>query len=112
MEAEIQEMITTDSGIMSDTVLDYRRGYLKAQSIMGFNWTLYERRQKDLKCKQAKVEAAEQWIDSIEDGQARCAFRMRYINGMNWVKIAIKSKWYYMMQDGKIATQSLTLTPD
>jgi len=64
LEAEIQEMITTDSGMVSDTVLDYRRGYPKIQSIVGFNWTLYERRQKDLE------------------------------------------------QDGKMATQSLTLTPD
>lgn len=91
LEAEIQEMITTDSGMVSDTVLDYRRGYPKVRSVVGFNWPLYERRQKDLEQKQAKAEAVEKWIDSIEDGQARCIFRMRYIDGMNWVKIAMKT---------------------
>ncbi|MFT4107598.1 MAG: hypothetical protein QM657_17720 [Lacrimispora sp.] len=90
LEAELQEMLTTDSGIVSDTVLDYRRGYPKVRSVAGFNWILYECRQKDLECKQEKVKAVEQWIDSIEDVQARCVFRMRYIDGMNWVKIAIK----------------------
>ena len=31
------------------------------------------------------------WIESIEDGQTRCIFQMKYIEGMNWVRIAAKT---------------------
>ena len=91
LEAELQEMTTTEAGMGNDTIFDYRDGYPKPQSVIGFNWPLYENRKRILERKKEKIKAVEQWIDSIEDGQTRCVFRMRYIDDMNWVKIAAKT---------------------
>lgn len=91
LEAELQEMISTEAGMGNDTIIDYRDGYPKPQSVVGFNWPLYENRKRVLERKKEKLKAVEQWINSIEDGQTRCVFRMRYIDDMNWVKIAAKT---------------------
>ena len=91
LEAELQEMITTEAGMSNDTIFDYRGGYPKPQSVVGFNWPLYENRKRVLERKKEKINAVEQWINAIEDGQTRCVFRMRYIDDMNWVKIAAKT---------------------
>lgn len=91
LESELWEMKTTDAGIGNDTVFDYREGYPKPQSVIGFDWPLYEHRQKVLERKKEKVKFVEQWINSIDDGQTRCIFKMRYMEGMNWIKIASKT---------------------
>lgn len=43
-----------------------------------------------LESKKAKSKAVEQWIESIEDGQTRYAFKSFYRDTMEWDKIAIK----------------------
>ncbi|WP_312448507.1 hypothetical protein [Lacrimispora sp.] len=91
LEAELHEMKTTDAGIGNSTIYDYRDGYAKPQSVVGFDWPRYELRKKVLDHKKDKIKAVEQWIDSIEDGQTRCIFKMRYIEDMSWVKIATKT---------------------
>lgn len=91
LEAELQEMVTTEAGMGNDTIFDYRDGYPKPQSVVGFNWPLYENRKRVLERKKEKIKTVEQWINVIEDGQTRCVFRMRYLEGMNWVKIAAKT---------------------
>ena len=91
LEYELREMKTTDAGIGNDTIFDYRDGYPKPQSVIGFDWPLYEHRQKVLERKKEKLKTVEQWINTIEDGQTRCVFRMRYIEGMNWINIAAKT---------------------
>ena len=91
LEIELEEMKTTDSGIGNSTILDYRTGQARPQSVVGFDKELYRRREKTLEKKKAQVKAVEQWINQIEDGQTRCIFRMYYIDGMTWLKIADKT---------------------
>lgn len=91
LEDELEEILTTDAGLGSSVILDYQTGYPRPQSIVGFDFDLYERRKGVLEHRKAQVKAVEQWISAIEDGQVRCIFRMRYINGMSWVKIAEKT---------------------
>ena len=91
LEIELKEMITTDSGIGNSTILDYRTGQARPQSVVGFDKELYDRRERSLKKKKAQVKAVEQWINQIEEGQTRCIFRMYYIDGMTWIKIADKT---------------------
>lgn len=91
LEAELKTMQQGDNGFDHSVIMDYRTGEPRAQSVVGFDWPLYERRQKILAAKKAKVEAVEKWIEAIEDGQTRCVFRMKYIEGMSWVKIAVKT---------------------
>lgn len=91
LEYELHDMKTTDSGIGNSTIYDYRDGYAKPQSVVGFDWPLYEHRKKVLERKKEEQRAVREWIKSIEDGQTRCVFRMRYIEGMEWVKIAAQT---------------------
>lgn len=90
LELELVEMRDGDNGFNNSTVLDYRTGQARPQSVVGFDWKLYERRQKTLEHKKERCRAVERWVDAIEDGQARCVFRMFYIDGMSWLKIAEK----------------------
>ena len=91
LEYELKEMKTTDAGIGNSTIFDYRDGYARPQSVVGFDWPRYERRKKVLERKKEELKAVEKWIDSIEDGQTRCVFRMKYIDDMNWIKIAAQT---------------------
>lgn len=91
LQSELDEMLVSDSGISSSVILDYRNGYPQPQSVVGFDWKRYEDRKRVLERRKAQVKAVEQWIECIEDGQTRCVFRMRYITGMSWVKIAEKT---------------------
>lgn len=91
LELELVEMWDGDNGFNNSTVFDYRTGQARPQSVVGFDWKLYERRQKTLEHKKERCRAVERWVDAIEDGQARCVFRMFYMEGMSWEKIADKT---------------------
>ena len=91
LETELKEMRETDSGIGNSTIFDYRTGKARPQSVIGFDWERYEKREAKLERKKEKSKAVEDWLDNIEDGQTRCVFRMHYIDGMTWIKIAAKT---------------------
>lgn len=91
LEEELEEMKQGDNGLCNSTILDYRTGEPRPQSVVGFNQDLYDRRQKILDEKKAKCEAVEKWINVIEDGQTRCVFKMFYLDGMTWDRIAVKT---------------------
>ena len=88
LAAELQEMREGDAGIGHSTIFDYRSGYPQPQSVVGFDWPLYEHRCQVLERRKKQVKAVETWINAIPEGQVRCVFRMRYIDGMSWVRIA------------------------
>ncbi len=88
LKEELKNMIETADGIGSDTILDYRKGYGIPRSITGFDWARFERRQKLLANKQRELDAVASWVEGIEDVQAQAVIRMRYIDGLNWKKIA------------------------
>ena len=90
LEMELEEMKQGDSGFGNSTVFDYREGYPKPQSVVGFDWPLYEHREAVINNKKAIVKAVETWIDSIEDGQTRYVFKCFYKDTMDWGKIAVK----------------------
>lgn len=91
LEYELEQMRTTDAGIGNSTIYDYRDGYGRPQSVIGFDRELYEKRERALNNKKEQLKAIKKWISSIEDGQTRCIFQMKYIDGMNWIKIAAKT---------------------
>ena len=90
LENELKELLETDRGLGSSVILDYRDGFPKPRSVVGFDWELYERRKTALARKKEMVKAAEEWVNGIEDGQTRYVFRMYYMEGMSWAKIARK----------------------
>lgn len=90
LELELEEMKHGDNGIGNSTINDYRTGQARPQSVVGFDWELYEKRKKVLKEKKAKARAVERWIENIEDGHTRYVFKSFYRDTMDWGKIAVK----------------------
>jgi hypothetical protein len=90
LEMELEEMKQGDNGFGNSTVFDYRDGYPRPQSVVGFDWDLYERREAVINNKKAIVKAVSTWINSIEDGQTRYVFKCFYKDTMDWGKIAVK----------------------
>lgn len=91
LEMELEEMRTTDAGLASSVIMDYRDGYGRPQAVVGFDQEEYDKRESVFERKKKEAEAVEKWINAIEDGQARYVFRMFYIWGMDWGKIAQKT---------------------
>lgn len=87
LKAELSEM-RADNATVSDVVLDYRTGEGLPVTITGFDWSLYERRQKALRMKEAELKAVTEWVEAIDDEEARLVFRMRYLERKSWQKIA------------------------
>ena len=88
LKKELEEMKTTEAGLGSSTIFDYSTGYPRPQSVVGFDWDLYDRRKKTLENKCLKVEAVEEWIGNIKDIRTRIVFKRRYIDRKSWVAIA------------------------
>lgn len=91
LELELQVMKQGDNGFGNSTILDYRTGKARPQAVVGFDWSLYENRKRVLDGKKSKITAVDNWINAIEDGQTRCVFKMFYVDGMSWVRIADKT---------------------
>lgn len=91
LEAELNEMQEGTNGFDHSVILNYKNGEAIPQAVVGFDWPLYQRRTGRLEKVKEQVKAVEDWIEAIEDGQTRCVFRMYYINGMTWGRIAQKT---------------------
>ena len=91
LEAELNDMQEGTNGFDHSVILNYKNGEAIPQAVVGFDWPLYQRRTGRLEKVKEQVKAVEDWIEAIEDGQTRCVFRMYYINGMTWGRIAQKT---------------------
>ena len=88
LEAEIRDMETTDAGMGSDTVLDYRSGVGVPHTEYGFMWPIYEQRQEELdQLRQEEAEVRE-FVEGIQDPLTRQVFRLRVYQGLSWPRIA------------------------
>lgn len=91
LEYELKQMKTTDAGIGNSTIYDYRDGYGRPQSVVGFDRERYEKKEKVLERKKIEAKTVKEWIESIEEVRTRRIFQMRYMEkDMNWVKIAAR----------------------
>lgn len=88
LEAELLEMQQGDAGLGNSTIFDYRTGFPRPQSVVGFDWELYQRRKNVLAKKRAEVKAVDEWVNGIEDTWTRFVFRAFYIDGQGWNTIA------------------------
>lgn len=90
LEYEIRELWLTDKGMGNSVILNGKNGSKKPETVVGFDQEKYERRKETLQRKKEEVKEIKEWIEAIEDGQTRCVFRMFYIEGLSWKKIAKK----------------------
>lgn len=90
LEHEIRELWLTDKGMGNSVILNGKNGTKKPETVVGFDQEKYERRKETLRRKKEEAKVIKEWIEAIEDGQTRCVFRMFYVDGMSWKKIAVK----------------------
>ena len=88
LEAEIRLMKEGDNGLGNDTVFDYQTGFPRPQSVIGFDWPLYEKRLAQLERMKQRKARIDAWIEEIEDVRTRTVFKMKYQKGKSWADIA------------------------
>ena len=75
-----------DEGMIGNNVVfDYRKGYPRPQSVVGFDYDRYDRLQDRDNAKKTLLEQEcaeiEEFVESIPDSLTRRIFRMSFING-------------------------------
>lgn len=88
LKEEINEMETTDAGIASDIVLDYRSGMGIPTRIEGFQWPLHNRRKAELARLLAEEKEVRDFVEAIPDHVTRQVFKLRVYRGMEWQRVA------------------------
>ena len=91
LECELRELWLTDKGMGNSVIINGKNGSKKPESVVGFDYERYNRRKESLQRKKEEARAIREWIEAIEDGQTRCVFRMFYVDGVTWERIAIKT---------------------
>lgn len=98
-KAEIGELVYRlnhfdDNGSMigSDVVMDYRTGYPRPQSVVGYDYKRADRLMHTYQSRIARLREecleVEQWVEAIPDSLTRRIFRMYYVEGMTQQRIA------------------------
>lgn len=82
-----------DDGLIgNDVVFDYRDGYPRPQSVVGFDYDRYDRLQDRDRIKKEALEEEcaeiEEWVEAIPDSLTRRIFRMLYIQGRKQKQVA------------------------
>ena len=94
--AELQDKLDNlghdDSCIGNSVIMDYRTGYPRPQSVVGYDFKLEQHRrerwEKRIEKLTAEIDEVESWIEAIPDGMTRRCFRMYYVDGMSQSMIA------------------------
>ena len=104
LQGKLQKMGTEEGKeklVESDTIIDYRKGYPRPQTVTGYNYSkeqrLRQRYSNRIEKLQKEQEEIERWIFEIEDSKIQRIFRLRYLEGMRQEKIAQK---VHMAQSG------------
>ena len=83
-----------DSLIGNDVIFDYRKGYPRAQAIVGYDYELEWKRRERYKTQIAKLEAEqdsiEEWVFEIRDSRTRRIFQMYFLEGLTQEKVGRK----------------------
>ena len=95
LQGKLQKMGTEEGKeklVESDTIIDYRKGYPRPQTVTGYNYSKEQRLRQRYSSRIEKLqkEQEEQWIFAIEDGKTQRIFRLRYLEGMRQEQIAQK----------------------
>ena len=82
-----------DEGMIgNDVVFDYRKGYPRPQSVIGFDYDRYDRLQDRDNEKKAlleqECEEIENWVEEIPDSLTRRIFRLTFIQGKKQKEVA------------------------
>lgn len=94
LKYKLDHLVEGDSLIGNDVIFDYRKGYPRAQAVVGYDYELGAKRRKRYKNQIAKLEteqdSIEEWIFGIRDSRTRRIFQMYFLEGLTQEKIAKK----------------------
>lgn len=93
LEYELKEMRLTDAGFGNTVILNGKNGSKKPETVVGFDQAKYDHHKAVLQRKKDQAAAVETWLEGIEDGRTRLAFKMFYRDGMTWEKIGVKMNY-------------------
>lgn len=88
LETEMRLMKSTDIGFGNDVIFDYRQGYPKPESIVGFDQEKYDRKRQQYETKLKQIQEVDDYIENIADDEIRLVFTLYYINGKTWDEVA------------------------
>lgn len=94
LKCKLDHLGEGDSLIGNDVIFDYRKGYPRAQAVVGYDYELGAKRRKRYKTQIEKLEteqdSIEEWIFGIRDSRTRRIFQMYFLEGLTQEKIAKK----------------------
>lgn len=94
LQYKLEHLAGDESLIGNSVILDYRKGYPRPQSVVGYDYALEKSRRerwtKRIGELQAEVDAVEVWIEAIPDSLTRRCFRMVYVDGMTQKQVGKK----------------------
>lgn len=94
LKYKLDHMGEGDSLIGNYVIFDYKKGYPRAQAIVGYDYELGAKRRKRYKTQLAKLEAEqdgiEEWIFGIRDSRTRRIFQMYFLEGLTQEKVGRK----------------------
>ena len=94
LKYKLEHLGEGDSLIGNDVIFDYRKGYPRAQAIVGHDYELGAKRRKRYETQIEKLEAEqdsiEEWIFGIRDSRTRRIFQMYFLEGLTQEKVARK----------------------
>ena len=94
LKYKLEHLGEGDSLIGNDVIFDYRKGYPRAQAVVGYDYELGAKRRKRYKTQIEKLEteqdSIEEWIFGIRDSRTRRIFQMYFLEGLTQEKIAKK----------------------
>ncbi len=92
LEIKLQQCGNGKNMIDNSTVMDYRSGYPRPQTVIGVDWKRVENAEKRYTCRiqelQTECEEIEKFVENIEDSLTRRIFRMYYIDGQTQEQVA------------------------
>ncbi len=81
-----------DGMIGNSVIMDYRTGYPRPQSVVGYDHKRAERLRKTYQSRIARLREecleVEQWVEAIPDSLTRRIFRMYYVEGLTQQEVA------------------------
>ena len=83
-----------DSLIGNDVIMDYKKGYPRPQSVVGYDYELEARRRERYENLRGKLQAEndniEEFVFGIPDGRVRRIFQLYFLEGKSMEQVARK----------------------
>lgn len=93
IDNKIKAMYQGDDSIDNSTILDYRTGYGRPQTIVGVDWARVEKKHDKYNARKKKLEKEceeiEEYIEGIPDSITRRIFRGVFVDGWSLGKVGL-----------------------